>query len=52
MDQVTNKETNKKSFVIVPYIQGLSEEFRIFKDTTVQMIFKGCNTLKTLLMHP
>ena len=40
-------------FVTVPYIQELSEEFRIlFKDTQVQIIFKGCNTLKTLLMHP
>ena len=25
---------------------------RIFKNTKVQIIFKGCNTLKTLLMHP
>ena len=40
-------------FIIVSYIQELSEEFRrIFKDTKVQIIFKGCNTLKTLLMHP
>ena len=53
MHQATNQETTKESFVTVPYIQGLSEEFRrIFKDTKVQIIFKGCNTLKTLLMHP
>ena len=53
MDQATNQETTKESFVTVPYIQGLSEEFRsIFKDTKVQIIFKGCNTLKTLLLHP
>ena len=32
MDQATNQETTKESFVTVPYIQGLSEEFRrIFK---------------------
>ena len=53
MDQATNQETTKESFVTVPYIQRLSEEFRrIFKDTMVQIIFKGCNTRKTLLMHP
>ena len=50
MDQATNQETTKKSFVTVPYILGLSEEFRrIFKDTKVQIILKGCNTL---VMHP
>ena len=53
IDQVTNQETTKESTVTVPYIQELSEEFRrIFKDTQVQIIFKGCNMLKTLLMHP
>ena len=53
MYQPINQETTKESFVTVPYIQGLSEEFRrILKDTKVQIIFKGCNTLKTLLMHP
>ena len=53
MDQATSQETTKESFVTVPYILGLSEEFsRIFKDTKVQIIFKGCNTLKALLLHP
>ena len=53
MDQATNQETTKDSFVTVPYIQGLSKEFgRIFKDTKFQIIFKGCNRIKTLLMHP
>ena len=53
MDQATNQKTTKESFVTVPYIQGLSEAFRrIFKDTKVKILFKGCNTLKTLLMHP
>ena len=42
MDQATNQETTKESFVTVPYIQGLNEEFRrIFKDTKVQIVFKG-----------
>ena len=53
MNQATNQETTKESFVTVPFIQGLSEEFRrILRDTKVQIIFKGCNTLKILLMHP
>ena len=53
MDQATNQETTKHSFVTDAYIQGQSKEFRkILKDTEVQIIFKGCNTLKTLLMHP
>ena len=52
-EQTPSHETSKVAFVSVPYIQGLSEEFRrIFKNTEVQIIFKGCNTLKTLLMHP
>ena len=43
MDQTTNQETTKESYVRVPYIQGLSEEFRrTLKDTKVQIIFKGC----------
>ena len=53
MDQASTQETTKVVFVSVPYIQGLSEEFRrIFQDSKVQIIFKGCNTLKILLMHP
>ena len=53
MDQAPTQETTKEAFVSVPYFQGQSKEFRrIFKDTKVQIIFKGCNTFKTLLMHP
>ena len=53
MDQANHQEITKESFVTVPYIHGLSEQFRrIFKDTNVQIIFKGCNTLKTLVMYP
>ena len=52
MHQATNQETTKEFFVTVSYIQGLSEEFRrIFQDTKVQIFFKGCKILKTLLMH-
>ena len=43
----------KKPFSQSHNIQGLCEEFRrIFKNNKVQIIFKRCNTLKTLLMHP
>ena len=54
MDQATNcKKPLRNPLSQSPYIQGLSEEFRrLFKDTEVQIIFKGCNPLKTLLMHP
>ena len=34
-------------------VLGLSEEFRrIFRHTNVQVIFKGTNTLKSILMYP
>ena len=53
VDQSTIQGTPKEVFISVPYIPGISEEFRrIFKDTKVQIIFKGCNTLKSLLMYP
>ena len=45
MDQSSTHETTKEAFLSVPYIQGLSKEFRrIFKDTEVRIIFKGYNT--------
>ena len=53
MNQANNQETTKNPLSQSPCIQGLSKEFRrIFKGTKVQIIFKGCNALKTLLMHP
>ena len=53
VDQTTIQVTTKELFISVPYIPGLSEEFRrIFKDTKVQVILKGCDTLKCLLIHP
>ena len=52
-DQAPTQETTKEAFISVPHFQGLSEEFRrIFRDTKAQIIFKGCITLKSLLMHP
>ena len=53
MEEATNQETTKESFVTVPYIQELSKEFRkMFRDTKVQIIFKGCNALKNSVNAP
>ena len=46
-------EVKEKVFISVPYIPGLSEEFRtISTHTSVQVIFKGANILKSILMYP
>ena len=56
--QATSRSTHhqrnsKEVFISVPYIPGGSEEFRkILQDNKVQIIFQGCNTVKSLLMHP
>ena len=53
VDQPTSQDSTKEISISVPYIPGLSEEFRKkFKDTKAQIIFKGYNTFKSLLMHP
>ena len=49
----TGHEIKKQFYVSVPYFPGLREAFKkIFKYMTVQVCFKGVNTLKSLLMHP
>ena len=53
----TNVDTfldiKKNIFISVPYVPGLSDEFRrIFWHTSIQVIFKGANTLKSIFMHP
>ena len=49
----TRQEVKKKFFISVPYFPGLSESFKkIFRYTTLQVCFKGVNTLKSMLMHP
>ena len=46
-------EIKKNILISVPYVHGLSEEVkRIFGHTTVQVILKGTNILKSILMHP
>ena len=48
----TGHEIKKQFFVSVPYFPSLSESFKkIFKYTTIQVCFKGVNTLKSMLMH-
>ena len=46
----TGLEVKKKVFISVPYVPGLSKEFRrTFQHTSIQVIFKGINTLKYIL---
>ena len=40
-------------YITIPYVPGLSEELRkIFKHTSVQVIYKGGHIFKCILMHP
>ena len=49
----TGHEIKKQFCISIPYFPGLSESFKkIFKYTTIQVCFKGVNTLKSMLMHP
>ena len=49
----TGHEIKKQFFISAPYFPGLSESFKkIFRYTTIQICFKGVNTLKSMLMHP
>ena len=45
--------SNGKPYVIVPYVQGISESCKnICRKHWVRMYFKGGHTIKELLMHP
>ena len=50
----TNKRgNNNKSYIVVPYIQGMGESCRnICRKHGVNMFFKGGNAIKDLLVHP
>ena len=53
IDPETGNEVKKSVFISAPYFPGLSESFKqLFKYTTVQVCFKGQNTIKAMLMHP
>ena len=46
-------ERKKSLLISVPYVPGLSEEFRrIWHHTNVQVMFKGANTLKSISICP
>ena len=48
----TGLEVNRNILISVPYVPSLSEEFGRICYTNAQVIFKGTNTLKFILMHP
>ena len=53
---IINPDTGLKGkqnvIISVPYVPGLSEEFRrMFQHTSVQVLFKEANTPKSILMH-
>ena len=48
-----NKGSNNKPYIVVPYIQGMSESCtNICRKHGVEMFFRRGNTIKDLLMHP
>ena len=49
----TDKSVKNKSFVVLPYIKGVSERIRdAFKKVGVQVHFKGTNTLRSIPVPP
>ena len=48
----TGLEEKKNILISVPYVAGLSEEFRIFCHTNIQVIFKSTNTLQSTPIPP
>ncbi len=48
-----DRSVKNKSFVVLPYIKGVSERIRdAFKKVGVQAHFKGTNTLRNILVSP
>ena len=44
---------NKRSYMVLSYVKGLSESMKnVGKKHWIQTYFKGCNTIKSLLMTP
>ena len=49
----SHNNNNRNICMVIPYIQGLSENFkRTCSKKGIQIHFKGSNTIKTLLMAP
>ena len=50
---LTSNEFTEGARVVIPYIKGLSEQYRhILAKYRVRVFFKGTSTIKSLLMHP
>ena len=48
-----NSNNNKKPYIVVPYMKGLSESCKIIcRRHGIEMHFKGANTIRQLLVHP
>ena len=48
-----NINSNKKPYIVVPYMKGLSESCKnICRGHGIEMHFKGANTIRQLLVHP
>ena len=48
-----NSNNNKKPYIVVPYMKGLSESCKnICRRHGIEMYFKGANTIRQLLVHP
>ena len=49
----TNNTTKRNITLVVPYIKGISEKFTtLCKSKSIQVHFKGSNTLRTQLVNP
>ena len=53
-NKTTNNLNNKKKpYIVVPYMKGLSESCKnICRRHSIEMYFKGANTIRQLLVHP
>ena len=48
-----NPNSDKKPYIVVPYMKGLSESCKnICRRHGIEMHFKGANTIRQLLVHP
>ena len=51
--KTAKKGSNNKPYVVVPYVQGMSESCKnMCRKHGVEMHFKGGQTIRSLLMHP
>ena len=49
----SNTDFNNKPYIVVPYVKGMSESCKnTCRKHSIEMHFKGGNTIKDLLVHP